>query len=290
MAASMAIKECIEEQGIKRDFDVEELYLANKDITEVPDLSRFKNLQILWLKGNKLRRIKGLDSNYHLTELYLQNNMLVDINGALQHLACLKVLLLQRNQLTVLTDVIHELRNILDLENLNLFGNPLTQDYDYRIYVIHTIKSLKILDRQAITKDERVKSEKKYEIIKQNIKDTIAFGRRTTTADKTCASDQPYMYNSLTISYARNDISNTNSSLKQLKNRDINDSVFADDSSFNVKEGTSTSPKGNVKEPAKRSLMQFNRFGWVDVLEARNNNSPNNNNSTVPCIYSAKFR
>ena len=33
---------------------------------------------------------------------------------------------------------------------LDLFGNPLAQDYDYRNYVIHNIKSLERLDRRGI--------------------------------------------------------------------------------------------------------------------------------------------
>ena len=31
----------------------------------------------------------------------------------------------------------------------DLFGNPLAQDYDYRNYVIHNIKSLQRLDRRG---------------------------------------------------------------------------------------------------------------------------------------------
>ena len=33
---------------------------------------------------------------------------------------------------------------------LDLFGNPLAQDYDYRNYVIHNIESLQRLDRRGI--------------------------------------------------------------------------------------------------------------------------------------------
>ena len=33
---------------------------------------------------------------------------------------------------------------------LGLFGNPLSQDYDYRMYVLFCISSLEILDRQGM--------------------------------------------------------------------------------------------------------------------------------------------
>ena len=63
----------------------------------------------------------GLEKNYVLTELYLQNNMLVEINGAIQHLKCLQVLLLHGNQLTVITDVLHELRHVMNLKVLSKY-------------------------------------------------------------------------------------------------------------------------------------------------------------------------
>ena len=52
-------------------------------------------------------------------ELYLQDNMIVALNGSLRHLTCLQVLLLNGNQLLKLTDVVHELKAMQFLKTLS---------------------------------------------------------------------------------------------------------------------------------------------------------------------------
>ena len=44
------------------------------------------------------------------------------------------------------------------LEQLDLFGNPLAEEPDYRLKIIHTMPQIKILDRHPITVDERIKA------------------------------------------------------------------------------------------------------------------------------------
>ncbi len=46
----------------------------------------------------------------------------------------------------------------------------------------------------AVNREEREKSQKKYEIVKQNIKDTIVFGRRRT-AETTEQADAAFLSN-----------------------------------------------------------------------------------------------
>ncbi|XP_028401678.1 leucine-rich repeat-containing protein 72-like [Dendronephthya gigantea] len=92
--------------------------------------------------------------------------------------------MLQGNQLKHLTDVIHELGRMQRLHVLNLFGNPLAQDYDYRNYVIFNIKSLQRLDRREILKKERVMAQKRYGNENyEKLKETLAFGSRVPTAE-----------------------------------------------------------------------------------------------------------
>ncbi|XP_078375330.1 leucine-rich repeat-containing protein 72-like isoform X1 [Oculina patagonica] len=168
----------LKRRGITKDKDVSEIYLANSGLREVKDFGNFRNLQIVWLNGNKLRKLNCFGSNYQLRELYLQDNMLVELNGSLRHLTCLQVLLLNGNQLVKLTDIVHELRAMQCLKTLNLFANPLAQDYDYRSYIVHHVPSVELLDRKEITKAERDKAQKKYETHQEMVKETVAFGRR----------------------------------------------------------------------------------------------------------------
>nr|XP_005997596.1 PREDICTED: leucine-rich repeat-containing protein 72 isoform X3 [Latimeria chalumnae] len=119
-----------------------------RGLTEVISLARFRMLKYLWLNNNKIRRLTCLTKNYRLTELYLNNNELFDITGALIHLTSLQILLLHNNQLTKLEETVKELREMQYLQRLNLFNNPLAQEPGYRLFVIHHIPSLEILDRQ----------------------------------------------------------------------------------------------------------------------------------------------
>lgn len=59
-------------QGIRKNLDVTQISLSNRDLAEVTDLSVYKKLNYLWLNGNKLRTVNMLSENYRLSELYLQ--------------------------------------------------------------------------------------------------------------------------------------------------------------------------------------------------------------------------
>ncbi|XP_027430025.1 leucine-rich repeat-containing protein 72 isoform X4 [Zalophus californianus] len=112
-----AVEDQLKICGFKRDADVFELFLSQKDLTEVIDLSRFKKLKYLWLQHNKLQGITFLTRNYCLVELYLNNNAIFDI-GALHQ-------------------------------------NPLCQYNLYRLYIICHLPEVEFLDRKQVTEDER---------------------------------------------------------------------------------------------------------------------------------------
>ncbi|XP_071955088.1 leucine-rich repeat-containing protein 72-like [Antedon mediterranea] len=172
------IEEQMRSQGIRKDQDVTQLYMANRKLAKDGDLSQFKNLKYLWLNGNRLRHITCLTKNYHMTELYLQDNELVDINGALGHLTCLHTIMMQNNQLTKLEQTVKEFKAMQNLRVLNLSGNPVAQEPEYRFYVIHYVPSLQLLDRTEVLKQERDTAVQYYNQDRQALLDTISFGRR----------------------------------------------------------------------------------------------------------------
>ncbi|XP_066305345.1 leucine-rich repeat-containing protein 72-like [Branchiostoma lanceolatum] len=176
--ALQIIEAQLEERGIRKDIDVTLLYLSERNLKEVCDLGRFKILRYLWLNGNKLRRIDCILNNFRLSELYLENNELIDISGALGHLTCLQVLMLHNNQLTKLEEVVRELRPMQALRVLNLFNNPLAQENEYRSYVIHHLPSVELLDRKEVLQSERDRAWRMYEQEQYLLRETIAFGRR----------------------------------------------------------------------------------------------------------------
>ncbi|XP_070565614.1 leucine-rich repeat-containing protein 72-like [Ptychodera flava] len=178
MQSEELIKRQMKKQGIRKDVDVTQLYLADSNLEQVTDLSRFKMLNHLWLNGNKLRRINCLKVNYRLAELYLENNQLVDISGSLGHLTSLRKLMLQRNQLTKLEQTVREFRAMQSLKVLNLFSNPLAQEKEYRLYVIYHVPSVELLDRAEVLKEERDDGRQIYDQEREVLKQSIAFGRR----------------------------------------------------------------------------------------------------------------
>nr|XP_033786861.1 leucine-rich repeat-containing protein 72 isoform X2 [Geotrypetes seraphini] len=185
MAGAVRSEQVIDDQlkkcSIKRNVDVSELYIARKGLTEVIDLSRFKMLRYLWLNHNKLRKITFLTNNYRLSELYLNNNALVDISGALRHLTTLQILMLHNNQLTNLEMTVKELREMTCLQVLNLFQNPLSQDSMYRLYVVCLLPSVQLLDRRRVTEKEKEAAFNIFSPDRAHILHSLAFGRRVDT-------------------------------------------------------------------------------------------------------------
>jgi len=113
-----------------------ELNLSKCDLEEVPNLLAFEKLQILYLSGNQLVRIEGLDKLANLQSLYLSGNQLVRIEG-LDKLTSLQSLDLSDNQLVR----IEGLDKLTNLQSLDLIGNQLV-----RIEGLDKLTNLQSLD------------------------------------------------------------------------------------------------------------------------------------------------
>ncbi|NXP03208.1 LRC72 protein, partial [Thinocorus orbignyianus] len=140
----------------------------------------------------QIQDLSFLTKNYCLTELYLNNNELTSISGALKHLRALQTLLLHNNQLKKLDKTVKELEGMLSLKTLNLFHNPLAQDRDYRLYVIHFLPSVQLLDRKVVTQEERESALHHYNRERSHLLHSIAFGRRVKTSLATLAGSSRY--------------------------------------------------------------------------------------------------
>jgi Leucine-rich repeat (LRR) protein len=73
----------------------------------------------------QLRRLSCLEHNERLSELYLHDNRLDSIAGALRHLTSLKVLFLHNIQLRQLASVVREFSKMQTLLNLSNEDNYL---------------------------------------------------------------------------------------------------------------------------------------------------------------------
>jgi hypothetical protein len=120
----------------------------------------FENLEALWLTENRLTEIKGLDANFRIKILCCGKNRITTLEGSsISKMKFLETLYLNNNKLKNLDLVLSNLKNFSFLKNLNLFGNPVAEEPEYRPRVIYVIKSLEIFDRHKVTDMEKMKCE-----------------------------------------------------------------------------------------------------------------------------------
>ncbi|XP_051263030.1 leucine-rich repeat-containing protein 72 [Dicentrarchus labrax] len=178
MEVAEDIKHSLQKSGIRRDVDVCHLSLTKRKLPGVPDLSRFHFLRELWLNNNKIRELNCRSLNCCLTELYLHNNNIKSISGALNHLTCLRLLFLHNNQIRGLEDTMHELRKMQQLQTATFFLNPISHEPGYRHHVIHCLPSIRVLDRREVKSAERRRSFQIYSQERHRVLQSVGFCRR----------------------------------------------------------------------------------------------------------------
>lgn len=150
---------CIAKRSPKYALDCTEVYLANLGATEISDnFSHFTNLEIIWFNGNRLARLEHLESNFRIKEVNIQDNRIVSLHG-LKSLKFLRVLCASNNQIQNLDKQLALLARFSFLKKLDLFGNPIAQEPDYRSRVIYHVPQVEILDRQTVKLAERQRAD-----------------------------------------------------------------------------------------------------------------------------------
>ena len=143
--------------------DLIEVHLSNRELDALEHFDDFPNLEVIWVNGNKLKNLDAISTNFRVKKVYASDNLLENIKG----LAAYKFL----DTLCVGNNKLRNLDKFLDflvthfafLEQLDLFGNPLAEEPDYRLKIIHEMPQIKLLDRHKVTVEERLKAEKLWE-------------------------------------------------------------------------------------------------------------------------------
>ena len=143
--------------------DTPEVLLSHHGLLEVCSFERLKCMEALWLNDNLLTKVDGLDANMQLKALYLHNNRISTLKGSLKFLRHIEMLALQNNRLTDLEATLKLMQHLTRLEELDLSGNPLANELNYRPRVIYRFPKLKVLDRHVIEWDERQAAQEMFE-------------------------------------------------------------------------------------------------------------------------------
>ncbi|XP_068241386.1 protein phosphatase 1 regulatory subunit 42-like [Palaemon carinicauda] len=158
---------------------LQELYLQDNHITRIEGLKELHNLRRLLIPGNRIGVVEGLPQG--LEELHIQNQRLppgdalvldphalttvqttlriLDVSGnrlmemgAVGLLARLRVFRAEDNDLDSLSHVTAVVSRLNHLQELYLFGNPVTAHRRYHLsMVLASPPSLEILDKKRIT-------------------------------------------------------------------------------------------------------------------------------------------
>ncbi|KAK6147938.1 hypothetical protein DH2020_018850 [Rehmannia glutinosa] len=110
------------------------------------------------LSDNEIVKLENFPNLNRLGTLLLNNNRITRINPNLgEFLPKLHTLVLTNNRLTNLVEI-DPLTSLPRLQFLSLLDNNITKKPNYRLYVIHKLKSLRVLDFRKVKQKESAKT------------------------------------------------------------------------------------------------------------------------------------
>ncbi|XP_077565640.1 leucine-rich repeat and guanylate kinase domain-containing protein [Stigmatopora nigra] len=146
--------------GLDKCCKLTHLSVAHNKITNISGLDHLP-LSYLNLRGNLLTSTEGLENLSRLQVLDLCLNHISSLVG-LSNLHLLGSINLEKNQVSELEECKY-IHNLLLLRDLNLFGNPVQREPDYRLSVVFLLQHLTILDQERVTVEEKVFSINKFD-------------------------------------------------------------------------------------------------------------------------------
>ncbi|XP_042367530.1 leucine-rich repeat and guanylate kinase domain-containing protein isoform X2 [Plectropomus leopardus] len=146
--------------GLEQCCKLAHLSLAHNKISRISGLDRLP-LTHLCLRGNQLERIEGLENLKSLQVLDLSLNRITSLSG-LQNLHILGSINLEKNLINEIQECKH-IHDLFLLRDLNLLGNPIQEQPDYRLAVVFLLQHLTVLDQDKVTAEEKVSAVNKYD-------------------------------------------------------------------------------------------------------------------------------
>ncbi|KAE9589320.1 hypothetical protein Lal_00000357 [Lupinus albus] len=110
------------------------------------------------LSDNEIVKLENLPYLNRLGTLLINNNRITRINPNIgEFLPKLHTLVLTNNRIVNLVEI-DPLASLPKLQFLSLLDNNVTKKPNYRLYVIHTLKSLRVLDFKKVKTKERLEA------------------------------------------------------------------------------------------------------------------------------------
>ncbi|XP_072324914.1 U2 small nuclear ribonucleoprotein A' [Scyliorhinus torazame] len=140
-----------------------ELDLRGYKIPVVENLgATFDQFDCIDFSDNEIRKLDGFPLLRRLKSLLLNNNRICRVGEGLeQALPNLRELILTNNNLLELGDL-DTLSTIKSLTFLSILRNPVTNKKHYRLYVIHKVPQVRVLDFQKVKLKERQEADRMF--------------------------------------------------------------------------------------------------------------------------------
>ncbi|CAF3420460.1 unnamed protein product [Rotaria sp. Silwood1] len=138
------------------------LFLQGNEITKVEGLEALRNLRELVLDKNKIRVITETSFFFqtNLVELHLEENRIRELSY-FDRMVKLEKLFLGSNKVQEISEM-EKLTPLICLGELSLINNPVSRKTTYRFFVTYRLPQIQILDEQLITEEDRFRAEIYY--------------------------------------------------------------------------------------------------------------------------------
>lgn len=133
-----------------------EIDLRDNKILQIENLGATRDLfETIDLSNNDIKVLEGFPLLKTLKTLLINNNRIITIADDLaERLPNLEDVILTNNNIQSLGEI-HKLASLKRLTRLSLLKNPVTTTQNYRLYVIHKIPQLRVIDFERVKLKER---------------------------------------------------------------------------------------------------------------------------------------
>lgn len=165
--------------------DLVEIALHQLELEKIESIETCcRHIQILLLQNNIIPKMEGLNKLKELEYLNLALNNISKIEG-IEGCESLKKLDLTVNFVSVeeLEESVYNLKANMMLEDLYLTGNPCTDWYGWRPYIIAHLPQIKQLDGKLVIPVERIKARQRLPKLQQDLETAVIEARLKKQAE-----------------------------------------------------------------------------------------------------------